>query len=369
MTAGAPSARAGQAHARSRVLTPAPRPSPGDRLNERVAYHRLAALHHRLGHGELAEHFYLKALSLCSSPLEFAEETLYYVKVYLALGDIIFHDLKVGAWVGSPEPQPGLTGFYHGRRCPAPRVARPARDSGVQDTQAGVWSAGLLEEGAPRLVLMVKEELAGKGGGVDGPGAAAALDATLQGAAALALFQEACPDASLSSGAPRVLAERGLQGTQAALPREVTGSGRGAEAPEAGLPFPAPSPRSPASAAPTPKQAPAPSPHVTTTEQVLPPAEGGEPQSTGWALGGPDGNQELGACPPSLSAHPCLGACGPAVRGDTWWSGVVPAAFCCGPVPMSPGGCIWRPEGHSLPTCDPGARSLPGHTCPGPAYG
>nr|XP_020020925.1 SH3 domain and tetratricopeptide repeat-containing protein 1 [Castor canadensis] len=66
----------------------------GDRLNERVAYHRLAALHHQLGHGELAEHFYLKALSLCSSPLEFDEETLYYVKVYLVLGDIIFYDLK-----------------------------------------------------------------------------------------------------------------------------------------------------------------------------------------------------------------------------------------------------------------------------------
>ncbi|XP_047654153.1 SH3 domain and tetratricopeptide repeat-containing protein 1 [Phacochoerus africanus] len=66
----------------------------GDRLNERVAYHRLAALHHRLGQGELAEHFYLKALSLCSSPLEFDDETLYYVKVYLALGDIIFYDLK-----------------------------------------------------------------------------------------------------------------------------------------------------------------------------------------------------------------------------------------------------------------------------------
>ncbi|KAM5271296.1 SH3 domain and tetratricopeptide repeat-containing protein 1 [Ctenodactylus gundi] len=66
----------------------------GDRLNERVAYHRLAALHHKLGHGELAEHFYLKALSLCRSPLEFEEETLYYVKVYLALGDIIFYQLK-----------------------------------------------------------------------------------------------------------------------------------------------------------------------------------------------------------------------------------------------------------------------------------
>ncbi|KAM6150282.1 SH3 domain and tetratricopeptide repeat-containing protein 1 [Erethizon dorsatum] len=66
----------------------------GDQLNERVAYHRLAALHHQLGHSELAEHFYLKALSLCRSPLEFEEETLYYVKVYLVLGDIIFYELK-----------------------------------------------------------------------------------------------------------------------------------------------------------------------------------------------------------------------------------------------------------------------------------
>lgn len=82
-------------------LTRAPSPaSLGDRLNERVAYHRLAALHQRLGHGELAEHFYLKALSLCSSPLQFDEETLYYVKVYLVLGDIIFYDLKVGGGGG-----------------------------------------------------------------------------------------------------------------------------------------------------------------------------------------------------------------------------------------------------------------------------
>ncbi|KAM6261693.1 SH3 domain and tetratricopeptide repeat-containing protein 1 [Porphyrio hochstetteri] len=68
--------------------------SLGNQLNERIAYHRLAAIHHHLGHCELAEHFYLKALSLCSSPLEFEEETLYYVKVYLVLGDIIFYDLK-----------------------------------------------------------------------------------------------------------------------------------------------------------------------------------------------------------------------------------------------------------------------------------
>ncbi|XP_030348758.1 SH3 domain and tetratricopeptide repeat-containing protein 1 isoform X2 [Strigops habroptila] len=66
----------------------------GNQLNERIAYHRLAAIHHHLGHCELAEHFYLKALSLCSSPLEFEEETLYYMKVYLVLGDIIFYDLK-----------------------------------------------------------------------------------------------------------------------------------------------------------------------------------------------------------------------------------------------------------------------------------
>ncbi|XP_068005756.1 SH3 domain and tetratricopeptide repeat-containing protein 1 [Melanerpes formicivorus] len=66
----------------------------GNQLNERIAYHRLAAIHHHLGHSELAEHFYLKALSLCSSPLEFEEETLYYVKVYSILGDIIFYDLK-----------------------------------------------------------------------------------------------------------------------------------------------------------------------------------------------------------------------------------------------------------------------------------
>jgi hypothetical protein len=90
-----------------------------------VAYHRLAALHHQLGHGELAEHFYLKALSLCSSPLEFDEETLYYVKVYLVLGDIIFYDLKVdrrgraqgtGAGLGQHGPQgPGLKPSSNGQ--------------------------------------------------------------------------------------------------------------------------------------------------------------------------------------------------------------------------------------------------------------
>lgn len=68
-----------------------------DRLNERVAFHRLATLNHCLGQFELAEHHFLKALSLCPSPLQFDEEALYYVKVYQTLGDITFYDLKVRA--------------------------------------------------------------------------------------------------------------------------------------------------------------------------------------------------------------------------------------------------------------------------------
>lgn len=66
----------------------------GERLNERVAYHRLASLYHCLQQYELAEHFYLKTLALCPTPLQFDEETLYYVRVYQTLGDIIFYDLK-----------------------------------------------------------------------------------------------------------------------------------------------------------------------------------------------------------------------------------------------------------------------------------
>ncbi|XP_061439914.1 SH3 domain and tetratricopeptide repeat-containing protein 1 isoform X2 [Rhineura floridana] len=66
----------------------------GNQLSERIAYHRLAVIHHHLEQCELTEHFFLKALSLCPSPLEFDEEALYYVKVYLVLGDITFYDLK-----------------------------------------------------------------------------------------------------------------------------------------------------------------------------------------------------------------------------------------------------------------------------------
>ncbi|GAB5570983.1 SH3 domain and tetratricopeptide repeat-containing protein 1 isoform X3 [Prionailurus iriomotensis] len=106
-----------------------------DRLNERVAYHRLAALHHRLGHGELAEHFYLKALSLCSSPLQFAEETLYYVKVYLVLGDIIFYDLK-GSPPSPPQADSGATWGCH--RLPVTPVVDVAPESAVAPALHGV---------------------------------------------------------------------------------------------------------------------------------------------------------------------------------------------------------------------------------------
>ncbi|KAM4536714.1 SH3 domain and tetratricopeptide repeat-containing protein 1 [Odontesthes bonariensis] len=68
--------------------------SLGEHLNERVAYHRLASLYHHLEQYELAEHYYLKTLSHCPAPLEFDEETVYYLRVYQTLGDIIFCDLK-----------------------------------------------------------------------------------------------------------------------------------------------------------------------------------------------------------------------------------------------------------------------------------
>nr|XP_061815980.1 SH3 domain and tetratricopeptide repeat-containing protein 1-like isoform X1 [Nerophis lumbriciformis] len=76
----------------------------GDDLNERVAYHRLARLYQCLGQCELAEHYYLKTLSLCPAPLQFDEEALYYARVYHTLGDILFYHLK--------EPF-DAAGYYH----------------------------------------------------------------------------------------------------------------------------------------------------------------------------------------------------------------------------------------------------------------
>uniref|UniRef100_A0A3P8W6L7 SH3 domain and tetratricopeptide repeats 1 n=1 Tax=Cynoglossus semilaevis TaxID=244447 RepID=A0A3P8W6L7_CYNSE len=68
--------------------------SQGEHLNQRVAYHRLASLYHRLEQYELAEHYYLKTLTHCPTPMQFDEETLYYVRVYQVLGDMIFYDMK-----------------------------------------------------------------------------------------------------------------------------------------------------------------------------------------------------------------------------------------------------------------------------------
>ncbi|XP_057711648.1 SH3 domain and tetratricopeptide repeat-containing protein 1 isoform X2 [Corythoichthys intestinalis] len=76
----------------------------GERLNERVAHHRLASAYQRLGQWELAEHYFLKTLSLCPAPLQFDEEALYYMRVYRTLGDILFYNLK--------EPF-DAAGYYH----------------------------------------------------------------------------------------------------------------------------------------------------------------------------------------------------------------------------------------------------------------
>lgn len=68
--------------------------SLGHQLNERVACHRLGTLHRRLGEAELAEHFLLRALALGSWPLQPPEDSLYYLRAYRVLGDLIFHELK-----------------------------------------------------------------------------------------------------------------------------------------------------------------------------------------------------------------------------------------------------------------------------------
>ncbi|NXR17034.1 S3TC1 protein, partial [Cinclus mexicanus] len=57
-------------------------------------YTRLAVIYHNfLVDRELSLFFYQKARTFATE-LNFEEETLYYVKVYLILGDIIFYDLK-----------------------------------------------------------------------------------------------------------------------------------------------------------------------------------------------------------------------------------------------------------------------------------
>ncbi|XP_058253475.1 SH3 domain and tetratricopeptide repeat-containing protein 2 isoform X2 [Hemibagrus wyckioides] len=68
--------------------------STGVHLNERVSYHRLSSIYFTLEQYEMAENYYLKALSLSPPVLEHAEEARYYVKVYCRLADLTLHKLK-----------------------------------------------------------------------------------------------------------------------------------------------------------------------------------------------------------------------------------------------------------------------------------
>ncbi|KAM9311597.1 SH3 domain and tetratricopeptide repeat-containing protein 2 [Gastrophryne carolinensis] len=63
-------------------------------LQELVAFHRLAGVYYTLKIYEIAEYCYLKALSVCSSPIQHSVEAAYYVKVYWRLGDIALHRRK-----------------------------------------------------------------------------------------------------------------------------------------------------------------------------------------------------------------------------------------------------------------------------------
>lgn len=71
----------------------------GVRLNERVSYHRLASIYFILEQYEMAENYYLKALSLSPTALEHGEYAHYYVKVYCRLANLTLHKLKVPSHV------------------------------------------------------------------------------------------------------------------------------------------------------------------------------------------------------------------------------------------------------------------------------
>ncbi|XP_049339836.1 SH3 domain and tetratricopeptide repeat-containing protein 2 isoform X5 [Astyanax mexicanus] len=66
----------------------------GVRLNERVAYHRLASVYYSMDQYEMAENYYLKALSLSPAVLEHPADAQYYTKIYCRLADITLHKLK-----------------------------------------------------------------------------------------------------------------------------------------------------------------------------------------------------------------------------------------------------------------------------------
>ncbi|KAJ7316303.1 hypothetical protein JRQ81_002465 [Phrynocephalus forsythii] len=66
----------------------------GDKLQEMVAFHRLATVYYFLQMYEMAEDCYLRTLALHSPVLQGPEEAMYYSKVYCRLGDMTLHKLK-----------------------------------------------------------------------------------------------------------------------------------------------------------------------------------------------------------------------------------------------------------------------------------
>ncbi|XP_055014824.1 LOW QUALITY PROTEIN: SH3 domain and tetratricopeptide repeat-containing protein 2 [Boleophthalmus pectinirostris] len=63
-------------------------------MNEWSTYHRLATVYYRLEQYEMAENYYLKALSFCSPSIEHPLEAQYYTKVYSRLGNLTLYKLK-----------------------------------------------------------------------------------------------------------------------------------------------------------------------------------------------------------------------------------------------------------------------------------
>ncbi|XP_072295887.1 SH3 domain and tetratricopeptide repeat-containing protein 2 isoform X2 [Eucyclogobius newberryi] len=66
----------------------------GVHINEWTTYHRLATVYHRLEQYEMAENYYLKALSFCPPSIEHPLEARYYTRVYCRLGNFTLYKLK-----------------------------------------------------------------------------------------------------------------------------------------------------------------------------------------------------------------------------------------------------------------------------------
>ncbi|XP_055080605.1 SH3 domain and tetratricopeptide repeat-containing protein 2 isoform X2 [Periophthalmus magnuspinnatus] len=63
-------------------------------MNEWATYHRLATVYYRLEQYEMAENYYLKALSFCPPSIQHPLEAQYYTRVYCRLGNLTLYKLK-----------------------------------------------------------------------------------------------------------------------------------------------------------------------------------------------------------------------------------------------------------------------------------